>query len=233
MSDHFRNIYSSKAVKYDALVSREDYQGNLLKTIQAIRPLDGLDVVEFGAGTGRLTHLIVPFVNSIRAFDASAHMLEIARTKLQASPYIGWELAVADNRQMPVEDATADLTIAAWSFGHTTGWHPENWREEIGKAVREMLRILKPGGTAIIIETQGTGTPEPKPPSPLLAEYYTWLERIHGFTFQCISTDYEFASVEEAIELTRFFYGDEMAARVERDQIIKLPEFTGIWSKTL
>jgi len=34
-----------------------------------------LDVVEFGAGTGRITRLLAPEVQSIRAFDASEHML--------------------------------------------------------------------------------------------------------------------------------------------------------------
>ena len=47
-------IYRSQAEQYEALVSREDYRGNLLPAIQAVLPLEGMDVVELGAGTSRL-----------------------------------------------------------------------------------------------------------------------------------------------------------------------------------
>ena len=62
MTDHFQDIYANQADSYEAMVAREDYEGNILKTLQGIRPLEGLDVIEFGAGTGRLTLLLdVPF----------------------------------------------------------------------------------------------------------------------------------------------------------------------------
>ena len=50
-----KEIYASRARDYERLVAREDYQGNILKALQDIRALAGLDVVELGAGTGRLT----------------------------------------------------------------------------------------------------------------------------------------------------------------------------------
>ena len=50
----FAQIYAQHADEYDALVSREDYEGNLMPALQAIRALQRLDIVEFGAGTGRL-----------------------------------------------------------------------------------------------------------------------------------------------------------------------------------
>ena len=51
----YQAIYQNQAAQYELMVSREDYQGNLLPALNAIRPLAGLDVVELGAGTGRLT----------------------------------------------------------------------------------------------------------------------------------------------------------------------------------
>ena len=44
-----------------------------------------------------------------------------------------------------------------------------------------------------------------------------------------IRTDYRFASVQEAVELTRFFFGDELADRVRVEDWLVLPENTGIW----
>ena len=78
----------------------------------------------------------------------------------------------------------------------------------------------------------GTGSESPAPPAPGHAEFYAWLEQEHGFTYQWIRTDYEFASVPEAEELTRFFFGDALADRIVQEGLLVLPECTGIWWRT-
>lgn len=226
MSNHFQQIYASKAAEYDRMVEAEDYQGNLLPTLSEICPLDDLDVVEFGAGTGRLTRLLAPVVRQVCAFDISPHMLSIGRDTLPEAK--NWHVVAGDNRQMPVRGAVADLVIAGWSFGHLTDWAGERWREEIGAALDEMRRILRPGGTAIILETLGTGSETPQPPNVALAAYYDWLVA-QGWSQRWIRTDYQFESVDEADELTRFFFGDGLADRIRRENLLILPECTGIW----
>ncbi|MDX2161255.1 MAG: class I SAM-dependent methyltransferase [bacterium] len=226
----FEEIYAQHAAEYDALVSREDHRGYLLPAIRQVIALDGIDVVELGAGTGRLTRLLAPHVRTIRAFDRSAHMLATARERLQANGG-EWSLHVADNHAIPVADACADLVIAGWSFGHATEWHGDRWRDEIDTALREMTRIARPGGALIILETLGTGALHPAPPTPVLADYYAHLESIHGFARAAIATDYRFESLEEADRLVRFFFGDALADQVQREGWIVLPEWTGLWSK--
>ena len=110
-------------------------------------------------------------------------------------------------------------------------WHPDEWRTEAGKAIDEMLRVVRPGGTAVCIETLGTGYETPTPPSPVLAEYYAWLEGERGFTRTWCRTDYLFESLEEAVELARPFFGDELAERIAREKLVAVPECTGIWWK--
>jgi ubiquinone/menaquinone biosynthesis C-methylase UbiE len=233
MTDHFQTIYANHADQYEALVLREDYQGNILKALQTIRPLTGLDVVEMGAGTGRLTLMLAPLVKSLHAFDNSAHMLDVAITKLNQTGFTNWRAEVADNRSLPVADSSADLSIQGWSFGHYCGWYPDTWREAIGAALGEMTRVLRPGGTAILLETMGTGRETPQPPTPALAEYYAWIEGEHRFTPTTLRTDYHFESLAEAERLTRFFFGDELADEVVRRNWVVLPECTGVWWKTV
>ena len=228
----FEEIYAQHADAYDALIEREDYQGHLLPALAAITPLDGARVVEFGAGSGRLTRLLAPLVQRIRAFDASAHMLSVAEAHLTAMGVSNWELGVADNKRLSVEDDEADIAIAGWSFGHAVGWFPDSWRDEIGAAVDEMARVLRPGGTAIILETMTTGSETPAPPTEGLATYYHWLETERGFSSTSIRTDYQFESLDEADRLTRFFFGDDLADRVRRANWVILPENTGIWWRT-
>jgi len=74
-----RDIYQFHPEQYDALVRAEDKDGNLLRAIRGIVRLAGADVVELGAGTGRVTALLAPAVGTIRAFDIAAPMVEVAR----------------------------------------------------------------------------------------------------------------------------------------------------------
>lgn len=226
---NYQHIYTHQADQYDRLVAREDYQGQILAALQRLRPLTGLDVVELGAGTGRLTRLLAPLARSIQAFDASATMLQVAAQTLEGTGRGNWKVGVADNRRLPVADGVADLSIAGWSFGHSVSWHPDMWQREIGQMLAEMRRVLRPGGTMVILETLGTGRDTPQPPHAGLAAYYRWLEGEQGFSHEWIRTDYEFATLDEADELTRFFFGDELADRVRRERLVRLPECTGIW----
>jgi ubiquinone/menaquinone biosynthesis C-methylase UbiE len=228
----FKQIYSSRAEDYERLVEREDYRGKIKQALVRVQPLSGLDVVELGAGTGRLTCLLAPEVKHIEAFDISDHMLAVAKNKLFQGGFANWHLGVADNRQLPLKTATADLALAGWSLAHSVAWYPESWHHEIGQALAEMARVVRPGGTIILLETLGTNREEPLPPTPELATYYHWLEQAHRFRRNWIRTDYAFDSVQEAAELTRFFFGDEMADDVLAKGSSIVPECTGIWWRT-
>lgn len=213
------------------MVFREDYQGNLLDALREIHPLHNAQVVEFGAGTGRLTRLLLLHVALICAFDQSAAMLNVAhRTLTPLGEH--WRLAVADNANLPVSDNSADVAIEGWSFGHVTGWHRDRWQTVLDSYLAEMRRVVKPGGAMILIETMGTGRESPQPPNDALAEMYAYLQTIHQFAYRWIRTDYLFESVQEADQLTRFFFGDDLAERVIREGLTILPECTGIWWKS-
>lgn len=227
MTDHAK-IYNENAAEYDRLVAREDYQGNILTAIRQIKPLEGLDVVELGAGTGRLTCLLAPVVGKIAAYDISGHMLEFAAAKLAECRVRNWMIGVADHRDLPVNDQAADLAISGWSIVYTVVSNQKNWRRELGRALAEMKRVLRPGGSIILLETLGTGHETPSPPDEL-ADYLGFLEDESGFSSTWIRTDYLFRSLEEVRELTDFFFGEGMVDKVISMDPVILPECTGIW----
>jgi ubiquinone/menaquinone biosynthesis C-methylase UbiE len=230
MAEHFQNIYATRAADYDAMVSREDVDNNLLPALMRAGLSENSRVVEFGAGTGRLTRLIAPLASELEAFEASAHMIQHARL-IPARRRLS--LRVADNTRLPLPSRWADVAIEGWSFGHTTGWYPDRWRDEAGAALDEMRRVTRPGGAMILLETLGTGSEDPAPPNDALADFYAWLENDKGFIREAVRTDYQFESVDEADRLTRFFFGDDLADRIRRENITRLPENTGIWSRRL
>jgi hypothetical protein len=53
--------------------------------------------------------------------------------------------------------------------------------------------------------------------------------RDNGFSYSWIRTDYRFESVEEAYELTEFFFGKELAERVQNNRLTIVPECTSVW----
>lgn len=231
MSDQQRKIYQNDGDRYEALISREDYQGNIPRAIDEFINVDGLDVLDLGAGTGRLTFLLAPRARSIRAFDASEEMLRVCRERLVASGLSNWQVDVADHRQLPVEDHSADLVVSGWSVAYLAVWHPDSWKAELEKWLVEMKRVLREGGTIILFESLGTGNENPIKLDHL-KDYYPWLDEA-GFQSKWIRTDYKFESLEEAEELSRFFFGDELGDKVLKNKWIVLPECTGVWWKRI
>ena len=136
-------IYKTEGDKYEALIAREDYQGNILKSLREITPLENRVVYDLGAGTGRLACLLAPQVKHVRAFDISEEMLRVCREKLTASGLVNWQVDVADHRQLPVDDQSADLVVSGWSVAYLAVWNPESWRAELEKWLGEMKRVLK------------------------------------------------------------------------------------------
>ncbi|MRR32287.1 class I SAM-dependent methyltransferase [bacterium] len=229
MPDH-PEIYRSQAEQYEALVSREDYQGNLLPALLKITSFNDKRVVEFGAGTGRLTIQIAPLVKSIQAFDISQHMLDLAAQKLTKSGLTNWHIQTADHRFIPAADRSAEVILSGWSVCYVVVDHPKGWQAEIDKVLAEMDRILVPGGKIILIETLGTGFEQPTPPDHLV-EYYAHLES-QGFSRSWVRTDYRFENIKIARDLSKFFFGNAMLEKIVSDtRGITLPECTGIWSK--
>jgi ubiquinone/menaquinone biosynthesis C-methylase UbiE len=153
-------------------------------------------------------------------------MLDVAVAKLEKGGLQNWRIGVADHRNLPVEDQVADIAISGWSICYIFEYE-EAWREELGKTLAEMKRVLRPGGTIIILETLGTGYETPHPPDDLKA-YYAFLEE-EGFSSTWIRTDYRFESLAEAEALTRFFFGEALAETVVNENLVILPECTGIW----
>ena len=70
----------------------------------------------------------------------------------------------------------------------------------------------------------GTGRQQPQR-IPVLREYLDYLDEI-GFKMDWVRTDFCFEDVQQAQELVRFFFGEEMLANL---QGLILPECTGLW----
>ncbi len=224
MPDH-DHIYANEADIYHEMISK---QPDLTPFIEEIKPFDGLDIVDIGAGTGRLTAVLAPHARSIIALDASEAMLRITAERLNQAGLTNWATLAADHRRLPLADKSADLIVAGWSICYLGSTNVPNWEQNVSEAISEMKRVLRTNGTIIIFETLGTGYESPCAPD-FLEKYYAELVSTYWFKHKWIRTDYRFDDIHQAERLTRVFFGDELADRVREQSLVHLPECAGVW----
>ncbi|CAM4008743.1 class I SAM-dependent methyltransferase [Saccharibacillus endophyticus] len=226
MSSH-QQIYRNQTEAYEFMIGR---QPSMLPFINEIRPVKGLDVLDLGAGSGRISGVIAKEAKSIVCTDASAEMLELLDRKLVELPR-NWKTVVADHRSLPIPDRSVDLVVSGWSICYLADSDDQAWADHLRQILTEIRRVLRPGGTVILFETMGTGTETPNPPH-FLVSYYAALEKEYGFEHKWTRLDYDFDNVEQAKDCTGFFFGEELTRKIEERKWATVPECAGIWWKT-
>lgn len=99
--------------------------------------------VDLGCGVGRLTGLLAEGGARVAALDASEALLGAARRRGFPS---GARPVRADLRVVPLRDGAADLVVSCNVLIHMVA------DEDLRAAAREVARILRPWGRALILE---------------------------------------------------------------------------------
>lgn len=228
--EHFKEIYAYQAQEYHRMIEKEDVDCNLLPALEKVILLRGKRVLDLGTGTGRIPLLLANQGTRVVGLDLNRPMLceqAIQRARIGGQ----WPLVEGDMRFLPFGTGRVDIVVDGWAVGHLRSWFDSDWKTQISLILNEMHRVTAPGGALVVLETLSTGRFNPAPPNKGLAELYAWLEEYWGFTKETIQTDYQFSSVDEAVELTEFFFGSDLAADIRRNGWSRLPEWTGVWSK--
>ena len=100
-----------------------------------------MDVADVGAGTGFMAAGLAPLVKKVYVLDGSAEMLAVARRNLAAHKNVEFQLA--EGLSLPLPDDSLDVVFANMFLHHL----PEPL-----EAIREMARLLKPGGRLVITD---------------------------------------------------------------------------------
>ena len=108
------------------------------------------DVLDLGAGTGKLTRVLAERYRSVVAVEPLAGMRAVLERLVPRA-----ESRAGSAEAIPVAEGSVDAVFAAQAFH----WFAND------EAVAEIARVVRPGGLFAVVWN------EPEPPSPLPADY--------------------------------------------------------------
>lgn len=116
---------------------------NSNRKISGFLPLDKKTLIlDVGSGTGNLIELLIKRKDyKITGLDLSPEMVKISKNKFTKNKNV--TIIEGSALKMPFKNNKFDLVTCLHSFHH----HPNSL-----KSLREMYRVLKPGGTIIILD---------------------------------------------------------------------------------
>lgn len=166
------------------------------KVIQLIAEINPKNVIDIATGTGDLAIMMSQTsAQKIVGLDISAGMLDVGKQKIKAKNLDSKiEMVLGDSENIPYENDFFDA--ATVSFGVRNFEHLE-------KGLSEILRILKPSGRLVILETSiPTKTP--------FKQFYTFYSKnilpLIGKIFSKDKTAYAYLSESASV----FPYGEEL-----------------------
>ena len=103
-------------------------------------------VLDVGCGPGAAVRGAAPSVAQAIGIDRSAAMIDIARRRSSQLDNVAYHVAGAED--LPFDPSSIDLALTIHAFHH---WeHPD-------AGLSQMLRVLRPGGRFLIVESETKG----------------------------------------------------------------------------
>ena len=150
-ADLVRESFSPRADAY--LKSAVHASGPDLDRLDALLCGHGqADLLDLGCGGGHVSYLAAARVRRVTACDMSENMLETVRRAAAERGLDNIATRQGTAESLPFADASFDLVASRYSAHH--------WRD-VGQALREVRRALKPGGLFLLIDVAAPGHPVP------------------------------------------------------------------------
>ncbi|TRX75722.1 class I SAM-dependent methyltransferase [Pseudomonas mangiferae] len=107
-------------------------------------------VLDLGCGAGHVGFHVAASVAEVVAYDLSQQMLDVVARTAAERGLDNLRTVPGAAERLPFDDASFDFVFSRYSAHH--------W-SDLGQALREVRRVLKPGGTAAFIDVSAPGEP--------------------------------------------------------------------------
>lgn len=147
--DNVEKQFGSQANAY--LTSAVHASGNdLLRLGERLAAFPQAHVLDLGCGAGHASFVAAQQVANVTAYDLSSQMLEVVSQAARDKELNNITTQQGYAESLPFADESFDIVISRYSAHH---WH------DVGLALREIKRVLKPGGIFIIMDIMSPGHP--------------------------------------------------------------------------
>jgi ubiquinone/menaquinone biosynthesis C-methylase UbiE len=139
------NIWDSPDV-YEVENLGVDRAGLIEAAMESLHPFDGADLVDVGCGTGfHLPRFASLGCAGVIGVEPHLPLVSVAEKRISGMPRV---LVLEGAAQtLPLADASMDIAHARWAYFFGAGCEP---------GLRELERVLRPGGTAYVIDNDAT-----------------------------------------------------------------------------
>ena len=110
----------------------------------------GARVLDLGCGAGHVSFQVAALSGEVVAYDLSAEMLDVVAAAAADRGLNNIRTKRGAAESLPFADGEFDFVFSRYSAHH--------WRD-VGQALREVRRVLKPGGVAAFIDVAAPGLP--------------------------------------------------------------------------
>jgi arsenite methyltransferase len=132
------------AHRFETLYTSPKVVARRKRALDILLPRAGERALDIGVGPGFFTVELAAAVGQdgmVAGIDASESMLEIATARCAPYPWVS--LRAEEATQLSFPDASFDLALAANVYGYV---------DDIGEALHELFRVLRPGGRALVMD---------------------------------------------------------------------------------
>ncbi len=187
------------------------------KVLQLVSDKNPKTVLDIATGTGDLAILMTATsAERIVGLDISSGMLDVGRKKIEAKKLSDKiEMILADSENMPFENDTFDAITVAFGVRNF---------ETLEKGLSEILRVLKPNGIFVILETS---VPEKTPYKQGYTFYSKNILPLIGKLFSKDNSAYEYLSESASV----FPYGEALnniLRKIGFIDVISMPQTFGV-----
>ncbi|HCQ0567634.1 TPA: methyltransferase domain-containing protein [Escherichia coli] len=147
--EHVEKQFSSQASEY--LTSAVHTSGRDLQRLAAcLAEYPDACVLDMGCGAGHASFVAAQNVQEVVAYDLSSQMLDVVAQAADTRQLKNITTRQGYAESLPFADHTFNIVISRYSAHH---WH------DVGAALREVNRVLKPGGMLIVMDVMSPGHP--------------------------------------------------------------------------
>jgi ubiquinone/menaquinone biosynthesis C-methylase UbiE len=209
--EHWRETYTSDVDIYEAFGVAFDPEGRVWRRVREIVPFADKIVLEIGCGLGHYAQAIAPQTTAYFALDVSEAMLNKARQRGGGIPNLAF--LHADAQEIPLPNASVDLAFGTWAIGAIS---PPEAKE---RAMREIHRVIKPGGEIWTVETHWASEfMDLRGPDEQANDHQTFLwYQSYGFDLiEVIKAPFVFPSLAEARRVLGFMFEEKAMRYLEQ-----------------